>query len=387
MSDSDDRGPPFRAYTIVMMVIPVVAVSLRLWSRALNMSVGRHSTRFWWDDWVAILATLFVIGQEIVILEWLSIGFGRHAWTLPPENVALFAKLLFVSFFFYDITLFLSRASALLFLSRIFPKYTNSKVFNYALWITHAVNVGWVVSEILAFVFFCDPVARSWDRTIPGTCGVDANLYIGNAVPSVAIDLTILILPLPKVWRLHTSTARKWAITCVFILGYCVIVLSIGRLVTVLITGDALNIDVTYEGVPVFYWATAESPITILCVCLPALLPLARHLGNEYFEPLAQRMTSMLTSRTNQSSFRSKTGDFAQRQSGDGDKDTFGETESQDRIIRPSGQSNRKLNLSTTDDYYAAHIRGHEAGGPWTTTIPLDSIRVDKDVEVSRSQS
>lgn len=95
----------------------------------------------------------------------------------------------------------------------------------------------------------------------------------------------------------------------------------------------------------------------------------------------------MLTSRTNQSSFRSKTGDFAQRQSGDGDKDTFGETESQDRIIRPSGQSNRKLNLSTTDDYYAAHIRGHEAGGPWTTTIPLDSIRVDKDVEVSRSQS
>ncbi|XXH04686.1 hypothetical protein Hte_011108 [Hypoxylon texense] len=43
------------------------------------------------------------------------------------------------------------------------------------------------------------------------------------------------------------SSARKFGVIIVFMLGYCVVVVSLGRLVTVLKSTDALNTDITYE--------------------------------------------------------------------------------------------------------------------------------------------
>ena len=44
-----NRGPEVVAFSIVMIILPTIAVALRLWSR-----LTPKSQRFWWDDWFAI---------------------------------------------------------------------------------------------------------------------------------------------------------------------------------------------------------------------------------------------------------------------------------------------------------------------------------------------
>lgn len=51
------------------------------------------------------------------------------------------------------------------------------------------------------------------------------------------------------------------------------------------------------EGVPALYWLCAESPITLVSICLPATLSLGRHLMNSYFIPLSSRVISLVSSK------------------------------------------------------------------------------------------
>jgi hypothetical protein len=57
--------------------------------------------------------------------------------------------------------------------------------------------------------------------------------------------------------------------------------------------GLTLNID---EGMPVVYWISAEAPMLLLGICVPAMLPLCRHLTAHYLRPLVSKSSSMLKS-------------------------------------------------------------------------------------------
>lgn len=51
-------------------------------------------------------------------------------------------------------------------------------------------------------------------------CGLLSNLHIGTSIPSVFIDLFILILPMPMVINLRMGMARKLGLVVTFTLGY-----------------------------------------------------------------------------------------------------------------------------------------------------------------------
>jgi hypothetical protein len=139
---------------------------------------------------------------------------------VPPTNLPLLFKLLYGIYYLYDISLFLTKTSALLFLGRVFPKHANSKWWNYTLWFTHGLNVAWLVGIVFGTVFMCDPVQKGWNPMMPGSCGTTSALWTGSAIPSVVIDLVILLLPVPKIWVLRISRTRKSGLLLVFILGY-----------------------------------------------------------------------------------------------------------------------------------------------------------------------
>jgi hypothetical protein len=56
------REASIRALFIIMAILPTIAVILRLWSRALlpGSSHERPMSRYWWDDWTVILATVWL---------------------------------------------------------------------------------------------------------------------------------------------------------------------------------------------------------------------------------------------------------------------------------------------------------------------------------------
>lgn len=160
------------------------------------------------------------MAQMGICFAMLNYGLGHHIWVADPSKLTTFFKLLYSIYYVYDFALAVTKVSALLFLSRIFPKRQSPAWFNYAIYATHALNVAWLIGIIFGTVFQCNPVQKGWSPMMDGKCGSTNALWLGSAVPSVVIDLVILLLPLPRIWGLQMSRAKKGGITLVFLLGY-----------------------------------------------------------------------------------------------------------------------------------------------------------------------
>ena len=226
--------PDFHGFAISMVVIPSVVVALRFWSRALNSTA--NGLRFWWDDWLVLAALvgpfsvntatislliwskIFSIGASALHLYMLSIGLGQHVKTLSASALTEVLKSLWASYWLSDFGLSLSKASVLFFYARVFT--THTRWFKYGLWVAHALNILWWLSSIARVLLFCYPVYKYWDTKAPGFCRSPDGIYIASAVPSVFIDLFILILPIPLIYQLSLKTGRKILVIAIFLCGY-----------------------------------------------------------------------------------------------------------------------------------------------------------------------
>lgn len=61
----------------------------------------------------------------------------------------------------------------------------------------------------------------------------------------MVLDLVVLLMPMPIIWKLQMSLGRKSLLEGTFFLGYSVVVISIGRLVTVSMFSRGLERDFT----------------------------------------------------------------------------------------------------------------------------------------------
>ncbi|KAH9905738.1 hypothetical protein F4778DRAFT_677607 [Xylariomycetidae sp. FL2044] len=292
------------------------------------------------------------------------------------------------SYFVYDGCLFLQKVSVLIFIGRIFPPYANSSIYNKAIWLTHAANGAWLVGNYLDTIFMCDPVAKSWYHLLPGKCSQQSALWIGCTIPSVIVDLMILCLPLPKIRNLHTSRKRRWAIVVVFILGYSVVVVSIGRLIKVMLSLEGLDKDFTYEIVSVEYWTSAEISISLMAICFPALLSLGRHVSKLYTAPLTSKLSSIFKSHSHPSA---PTGNSLSKSSeqgeldlpimgiSQGDKNTHNSEFGSQTFLR----SHETMDFSPGANHYSAGIRSCTRDVE-ANEIPAQAVWMESEVHVSR---
>lgn len=145
-------------------------------------------------------------------------------------------------------------------------------------------------------------------------------------------------------------------------------------------------------------WVSSEAPVTILCICLPAMLPLGRHMVSAYFSPLASKLSSNWSSRHDGSSLRSKSGNFASAT----DSHTYGmklraakysnQSMDEESLHSVSGNSMRDILPNTSNTHqepYAAHYSARvRAGDPHAAfsnvNTPTQAIRVDRVYTVDR---
>lgn len=60
---------------------------------------------------------------------------------------------------------------------------------------------------------------KIWTQNVPGRCFDPTALAVGNAVPNITLDLTILLLPVYEISRLPMALPQKVAIAAIFMLG------------------------------------------------------------------------------------------------------------------------------------------------------------------------
>lgn len=96
---------------------------------------------------------------------------------------------------------------------RIFSPLPRARYFiDGALGVVVCLNTALIFTTI----FECSPVARSWNTAISGTCINPVILPYFSGVTSVLIDVYILILPIPLLYRLNMGRKQKFRLVAIF---------------------------------------------------------------------------------------------------------------------------------------------------------------------------
>lgn len=109
----------------------------------------------------------------------------------------------------------MTKISILMLYLRIFIQ----RWFRITCYMLLVIITSYMVAAFFASVFQCTPVARAWDKMIPGSCiNITTNWY-ANAGFSIATDIIILALPMYPIYKSKTPLKRKIALMVVFAFG------------------------------------------------------------------------------------------------------------------------------------------------------------------------
>lgn len=173
---------------------------------------------------------LFSILMNAPVLVAASLGFGRDIWSIPPANITLALKYLYVAYFAYMLAEMFCQLSILAFYLRIMVVPRQRQ----AVYLLIAMVLGFGIGNTFAMIFQCTPIRFFWDGwrgDVRGFCGVDVRLFgfVRGGV-EIFLDLAILTLPLPMLAGLNMSRKRKAQIMGMFSVGFVITVVSCLRL-------------------------------------------------------------------------------------------------------------------------------------------------------------
>ena len=81
------------------------------------------------------------------------------------------------------------------------------------------LSLVYFVSFMLESFLFCHPVDYNWNKSIDGTCKDPSLEYLLAAITNLLINIIIIFLLLPLLWKLQIQLTKKNIITGIFSLG------------------------------------------------------------------------------------------------------------------------------------------------------------------------
>jgi hypothetical protein len=114
----------------------------------------------------------------------------------------------------------LTKSSLLFLYQRIFGIV---RPFRIALAISWFLIIGYFIACVIASIAGCLPVSYVWTRygtpPGPGSCFNEVAFFRWNGIANMLLDILMLLLPLPMVWRMRMSRRRRLLLTGIFGMG------------------------------------------------------------------------------------------------------------------------------------------------------------------------
>ncbi|KAM0323157.1 hypothetical protein ACHAQA_009007 [Verticillium albo-atrum] len=266
-----NRGPEILGVCGALVGLALVFVVLRIWVRVkLIRQLG-------WDDYCMMAAMAVIFAEMMVIIPQVGYGAGRHVQYIKPEsNIVKGLRLNFVTQPLCLIALCLTKVSVGLFLLRMTP----SAKFRYFIWGTIIFTILSATGNLLTVFFQCQPLAFTWDASIPGgQCIPPANLKFAaffNSSVSVLTDLVFALLPIPMLWNVQLNWKVKSAVAGILSLGIFATAAAIVK-ITFLSEYGKYG-DFLFDSSDLTIWTTVEICTAIVAACIPCLKPLFKAL-------------------------------------------------------------------------------------------------------------
>lgn len=172
------------------------------------------------DDYACILAFIFSMTYNGIIIN--NRHHARHTWDLPLGyfTPGLF-KIFYASVIVEAMGLLLSKLSILLLILRLFsPKKINRRT-RYMVFLGIFVASSTALVTIIVSSAMCAPrVGESFGRpNVIARC-YDQRMWVPiRGAVNLILDLYILYLPIPMIWKLKLSLKRKVGISSIFMTG------------------------------------------------------------------------------------------------------------------------------------------------------------------------
>ncbi|KAI0880613.1 uncharacterized protein GGS22DRAFT_174350 [Annulohypoxylon maeteangense] len=244
---------------VTCLALSVISFGLRIYARKVS------AANLWWDDYWMSLPMLICIAMSTNDFVGLVYGSGQHQADLDNQTVQSFMKNLYLYEIFWSIGVFSVKVGILIFYWRVF----HTRAFRVSAIAVGTFSLMIFLVNFFTFVFQCTPIKSFWEGNLEDC--IDRNaFYLASAIINVAGDIAVLTLPLPVVWRLHTSRSKKWSLSFLFLLGAFVCIASIFRIVGVYEIDPA---DFTFSNLAGGLWSTVEVEIGFICANLPAIRP------------------------------------------------------------------------------------------------------------------
>ena len=152
-------------------------------------------------------------------------GVGHHEAALAltdPEKLVIVGKFLLVVALLYLAAVVFPKLALLAIYLRIFVQPR----FRTTCYILATLIIANWVGNTVAGLLMCKPLQYLWDHSITGdptlTGGHCFHIYVWMCWASlinIVTDVAMLVLPLPVIWKLHTSRSIKIGLTITFATG------------------------------------------------------------------------------------------------------------------------------------------------------------------------
>ncbi|ROW15361.1 hypothetical protein VPNG_02377 [Cytospora leucostoma] len=258
---------------VVFSTAALFAVCLRFYART------RQHAILGIDDFLMVPAAACAIGVGVANAIAVRSGhLGRHIQMGPDgpiygEFLVTLLKCEFASELLSIASLACAKASIVCFYRRIF----RGKRFSTVSLILLILIALWGIAFFFGQLFDCSPIKANWDvfgeTTSSYKCINPLPMYYSVAVLDTFIDLLILAVPQPLVWKLQMPMRRKIAVSLVFLLGAFTIGISAARIGFFVQVGRSEDVDpdIPFFIAPTIYWTQLECAIAVICGCLPTL--------------------------------------------------------------------------------------------------------------------
>ncbi|KUJ09335.1 uncharacterized protein LY89DRAFT_690381 [Mollisia scopiformis] len=272
---------------VVLPVLSIIAVVLRFYVRS------SRKTAIGVDDWLVIPPLFFVIGMGACLIAGVhDHGFGYP--TPPPTGTTeeeylteTNPEIVTANQIQFALNLLMIPAygfiklSIIFFYKKIFAVEKRLFYLFYVLtWTMIAVVMAWTVCFEFMFIFGCGKhISAFWGSRLDLATYCAKGLTYDEAMftSEFILNIILLVMPLPTIWRLHMPWTRKLAITGVLLMAFMAVIASVFRLVIVLEVVNSNYSAVWDEDetiATIYYWGMIEAGLALIACNLPSLKPL-----------------------------------------------------------------------------------------------------------------
>ncbi|KAL7620931.1 hypothetical protein AAE478_008242 [Parahypoxylon ruwenzoriense] len=286
---------------VILSLVDIIAVALRFIAR----KKGRQELKT--DDWLLLPATLLTAGVGSCLVFGVSkeaFGYPEYSTSIEnPSQNAIYQmstpiKLEWSISLLLPVALACTKASFLFFYKRIFA--TGIQVNRLLMGLVSFV-VMWAIAFFLATLLCCKVMVVFIWKPISemSQCLFFLQVLVAFCATGFLIDLIIISIPIPLIWRLKLSTEQKLASSGAFLLGAVTLAAGLARLIeSVGFLGQAN--DPKNDNIPVnitlyVYWGMVECSVGVFAACLPTLQLFFRRMT---WERLASRTRSLFSAQS-----------------------------------------------------------------------------------------